>query len=220
VTVTGTAGATPAAVALTVSPQALNCGTDFSYVAPVASLTDRGLKPGSDVTVTDTVPDLPSTKGAVVCYQPIEASPPPPAFLKKCLHGAHLVAPCYQSISEVSGSVVITLELPTGDPRFHVGAETPSVASVSPTLAKPGKKLTIKGENLSEVTGVTIGRVPAQITATAPTKVTVNVPAGSEGGVVVVSSSAGVAVGPSVTVSAARIRLLSSKPRRYEHRRR
>ncbi|MGA2521317.1 MAG: choice-of-anchor Q domain-containing protein [Acidimicrobiales bacterium] len=219
VEVTATAGTTTAAVVITVAPAVLNCGSGSTSVAPVSTLTDSHLPTGSDLTVVDTVAHLPSVKGVAICYQPITVPPTAPGFLRKC-HGAHFVAPCYKSLAEVGGSVVATLEVPSGDPRFHVGAATPSVTSYSPASAKPGHKLTIKGENLSEITGVTIDKVPAIITKTAPTSVTVTVPAGAKSGVVVVSSAAGVAVGPPVTVSAARIRLLISKPRRYEHRRR
>ena len=94
------------------------------------------------------------------------------------------------------------------------------MTSVSPASAKPGKPLTIKGENLSEVTDVTIGGVPARITKTAPTSVKVTVPAGAQGGVVVVSSLAGVARGPSVTVAATRSLRHSPSLKQHKHRRR
>jgi len=139
-------------------------------------------------------------------------------FLAKC-HGSHFVGACYKSVAETAGSVVAKLELPAGDPRYHVGGETPDVTSISPASPRPGKKLTIKGENLSEVTGVTIGGIPATITKAAPTHVSVIVPQGTTGGVVVVSSSAGVVSGPSVTVSGARVPPYSSKLTRGEHRR-
>jgi hypothetical protein len=218
VEVTATAGTTTAAVVITVAPEALNCGSRFNSVGSVTTLTDGNIKTGSDLTVIDTVADLPSKTGVAVCYQPVTVPPTPPGFLAKC-HGAHFVAPCYKSLTEMGGSVVATLEVPAGDPRFHIGSETPSVTSVSPASAKPGKPLTIKGENLSEVTGVTIGGVPARITKTAPTSVKVTVPAGAKAGVVVVSSLAGVARGPSVTISATRTPH-SSKLTRGKHRRR
>jgi hypothetical protein len=50
------------------------------------------------------------------------------------------------------------------------------VTSVSPTSPRPGEKLTIKGVSLSEVIGVTIGGVSAQITKTAPTSVKIIAP--------------------------------------------
>jgi hypothetical protein len=203
VEVTATAGTTAAAVVITVAPAALDCGPRFKSVAPVATLTDGNTKTGSNLTVIDTVADLPSVKGVAVCYQPVTVPVTMPAFLAKC-HKAHIVAPCYNSLTETGGSVVASLEVPGGDPRFHVGSDTPSVISVSPASPKPGKPLTIKGENLSEVTGVTIGGVAAHITKAAPTSVKVTVPAAAKGGIVVVSSSAGVALGPSVTVAATR----------------
>jgi hypothetical protein len=64
------------------------------------------------------------------------------------------------------------------------------VTSVSPTSVKAGKKLTVKGENLSEVTLVTIGGVPATILKAAPTSVKVVAPNGAHGAVLV-SSLAG-----------------------------
>ncbi len=199
-----------ASITLVVATAILSCA-NFSYQAPVATLTDSGLA-GTSVTLTDTVKGLPSKKGVVICYQSVGDSDQTPVFLAKC-HGSHFVPPCYKSISEVAGSVVAKLELPLGDPRFHIGGETPSVTSYSPRSAKAGKKLTIKGTNLSEITGVTIGGVPAHINATAPTKVSVTVPAGAKGGVVAVSSLAGVVSGPSVTVSGAQIPVHASKLR-------
>ncbi len=206
-----------ASIKLVVVPAVLSCA-NFSYQAPVATLTDSGLA-GTSVTLTDTVKGLPSKKGVVICYQSVGDSDQTPVFLAKC-HGSHFVPPCYKSISEVAGSVVAKLELPLGDPRFHIGGETPSVSGVSPASAKAGKKLTIKGTNLSEITGVTIGGVPAHINSTAPTKVSVTVPAGAKGGVVAVSSLAGVVSGPSVTVSGAQIAVHASNLRRNQHRRR
>jgi len=192
---------TTANIVVVVATGVLSC-TNFAYAAPVASLTDSGLQTDSDVVVTDTVNGLPSKKGVVVCYQPSGPSPPAPAFLVKC-HGSKFVGACSKSIKEVGGSVVAVLELPTGDPRYHVGGETPLITSFHPTAPRTGKKLTIKGENLSEVTGVTIGGVPASITKTAPTHVSVIVPPGTTGGIVAVSSLAGVVTSLNpVTVSA------------------
>jgi hypothetical protein len=200
VEVTGTKPAsTTATIVVVVADGVLPC-SNFSYSAPVASLTDSGLQTESDVVVTDTVSGLPSKKGVVVCYEPSGPSPEA-AFLSKC-HGSKFVGACYKSFKEDAGSVVAVLELPTGDPRYHVGGETPEITSLHPTVARPGKKLTIKGEYLSEVTGVTIGGVPATITKTATTHVSVIVPQGTTGGVVAVSSLAGVVTSAgTVTVS-------------------
>jgi hypothetical protein len=180
---------TTATITLTVGLETLSCN-NFAYPGQVATLTDSGLKTGTTVEVTDTVHGLPSKKGVLVCYQPVGPSPPLPVFLAKC-HGKGS-APCYKSIKEEDGSVVVTLLLPAGDPRFHVGGSIPAVTGITPASAAPGKKLTISGVNLSEVTSVTIGRVAARVTKTAPTKVTVVVPAGAHG-VVTVTSLAGVA---------------------------
>jgi len=188
VTVTGSKlVTTTASISLSVATEVLSC-PGFGYAAPVATLTDIGLKSGTAVLVTDTVKGLPSQKGVVICYQPVGSSSTP-TILKKC-HGKKPVA-CYKSFTEVGGNVVAKLQVPAGDPRFHVGAAEPLVTGVKPTSAAPGKKLTIKGVNLSEVTHVTIGGVSARIIKTAPTKVTVTVPPGARSGVVRVTSLAG-----------------------------
>lgn len=148
------------------------------------------------MTVIDKVAGLPSKKGVVICYQPTGSSPPAPEFLIKC-HGSGS-APCYTSIKEVDGSVLAELVLPVGDPRFHVGGESPHIIGFSPASALAGKKLTIKGSNLSEVTKVTIGGLSAPIKKAAPTKVTVTVPVGMHGGIVSVISSAGVSASTAV----------------------
>ena len=190
VTVVGTK---PSPVSATISVQVdtstLLC-TNFSYSAPVVTLTDAGLQDGTSVSVTDTVAGLPSKKGVLICYQPVGNSPPPAVLLGKC-HGKKFTGPCTKSLTENAGAVVAQLLVPTGDPRFHIGAGTPVVSSFSPASPKPGKKLTIKGSNLSEVTGVTIGGVVAHIVKTAPTKVSVIAPAQAHGAIVV-SSLAGV----------------------------
>ena len=218
VAVTGTKiSSSTATITVAVATQVLSCA-NFSYAAQVTTLTDSGLV-GTSVSVIDTVKGLPSKKGIVICYQPVDSSPPPPVFLAQC-HGSHFVPPCLKSVKEVAGSVVAVLELPPGDPRFHIGGETPLVTSIKPTSAAPGKKLTIKGVNLSEVTGVTIGGVAAHITKTAPTKVKVIVPAGAQSGTIRVSSLAGVSTAAArLTVSAALLPQGASKPRRSEHRR-
>ncbi len=195
VDVTGTKlSTTSATITVSLTTQVLSC-PNFDYAAQVATLTDAGLT-GKTVVVTDIVQGLPSKKGVVICYQPVEASPPPPAFLAKC-HGSQFVPPCYKNLKEVGGevgSVVATLELPPGDPRFHVGGETPAVTGIKPSSVAPGKKLTVEGANLSEVTGVTVGGVAARIIKTAPTKVKIIVPAGARSGVIAVTSLAGVSI--------------------------
>jgi hypothetical protein len=162
----------------------------------VATLTDTGLETGSGVEVIDTVPGLPSKQGIVICYQPVGPSPPAPQFLGKC-HG-HGPGPCYKSIKERNRSVVATLVVPAGDPRFHVGGEVPVIDGLSPAAAAPGKKVTIEGLNLSEVTAVTVDGVSAHITKAKTTKVTIKVPIGAQSGVVHVTSAAGGATSQTV----------------------
>ena len=198
VVVTGTKGNVAQAQAtVTVASQTLAC-PQFSYFAPVATLTDSGY--GSIITVTDKVADLPSKKGVLVCYQPVGAGAPAPELLGKC-HGKN-AAPCYKSIKEQGGDALVTLHLPPGDPRFHIGGAVPVVTSFKPSPAVPGKKLKISGANLSEVTGVTIGQVRASIEKLSPTHVTVFVPSNARSGVVVVTSGAGaVSSGRALSVS-------------------
>ncbi len=186
VAVTGTklSNAT-ASILVSVATEVPGC-PNFGYPAPVTTVEDTGLQ---SVTVTDTVGNLPSNKGVLICYQPVEPSPPLPRFLTKC-HGKSSTAACFKSVTEEAGSVVVKLVLPAGDPRFHIGGVAPAVTSVSPTAPKAGKKLTIKGANLSEVTAVTVGGVNATILKRAPTSVKVDAPAGAHG-VVVVTSVAG-----------------------------
>jgi hypothetical protein len=218
VVVSGTkAASSSASITLVVAPAVLSC-QNFSYLAPVATLTDSGLKTGTDVVVTDTVKGLPSKKGVVICYQSVGDSAQTPTFLAKC-HGSRFVGACSKSLTEMDGNVVAKLELPVGDPRFHIGAETPAVTSISPTTAAPGKKLSIKGLNLSEVTGVAIGGVPARIIKTAPTKVTVTVPAGAKSGTIRVTSLAGSSTSVAqLTVTGPRSAVHASKHKGDKHR--
>jgi hypothetical protein len=190
---------TTATITLSVDTEVLSCA-NFNYLAPVATLNDSGLENGTDVLVTDTVAGLPSKKGILICYQPSGPSPPPPVFLKKC-HGHKPAAPCYKSISEVGGSVAVKLVLPAGDPRFHIGGAVPVVTSVKPTALVAGKKVTIKGSNLSEVTKVTIGGVAARILKASPGSVHVIAPAGAHGAILVSSLAGAARSAAVVTVS-------------------
>jgi len=179
---------TTATITVSVSTLVLSC-PNFSYAAPVATLVDSGLTTGSTVDVSDKVSGLPNRKGVLICYQPGGTSPPTPFFLKKC-HVKKLKAPCYRSVVESGGSVVVSLVLPAGDPRYHVGGALPAISSVSPVSVAAGKDFTVHGANLSEVTAVTIGGVKARIVKTTPTKVVAVAPAHAHGPVVV-SSLAG-----------------------------
>ena len=174
-----------------VSSEILACA-HMDYRAEVATLTDSGLESGSTISVTDTVKGLPSVTGVQVCYQPVGGSPPPPKTLPHCKHNGPK-EPCLQSETESKGSVVAKVLLLPGDPRFHVGPEPSVVTSFSPASAAPGKKVTIKGTNLANVTGVTIGQKAAKIDTRAATKLTVTVPTGAQSGAIVVTSQAGVA---------------------------
>lgn len=190
----------PASITVQVDTLTLPC-TNFSYSAPVVTLTDNGLQSMSNVTVTDIVPGLPSKKGVVICYEPGEGSPASAVILGKC-HGKKFTGnACISSVEEDAGSVVATVEVPTGDPRFHLGGETPVVTGFSPASPKPGKKLTVKGLNLSEVTSVTIGGVAVRVVKTAPTKVSVIAPAQAHGAIVVFSQAGSAASVGVVTVT-------------------
>ena len=190
----------PASASITVQEETatLSC-TNFSYSAPIIDLTDTGLQSGTAVNIVDTVAGLPSKKGVEICYQPEGNSPPPPVLLGKC-HGKTFTGACTKSVKEKAGDVVATLEVPAGDPRFHIGGDTPEVTSFSPAAPKAGKKLTIKGLNLSEVTKVTIGGVNAPVIKTAPTSVKVTAPAQAHGAIVVTSLAGVTASAVHVTV--------------------
>jgi hypothetical protein len=195
---------TKATITVSVTTLVLACNK-FAYSAPVTTVQDTGL---TSVTVTDTIAGLPSAKGVVICFQPLGAPPHAPSFLGKC-HGKKAAGPCYKSLTEVpgnteaTGSIVAKLVLPGEDPRFHIGGEAAEVTSVSPTSVKAGKKLTIKGLNLSEVTLVTIGGVAAKILKTAPTSVKVVAPAGAHGAVSVSSLAGQASSATVVTVTSA-----------------
>jgi hypothetical protein len=191
VMVTGTRTTGTATISLSVSPETLAC-TAFSYRAPVLTLTDSGLAPGSNVSVTDTVKSLPSVTGIHVCYQKVGASPPPPVLLGKCARTP--VAPCLKSLTEVRGSVKAVVLVPAGDPRVHVGVSPPSITSFTPTSGPPGKAVVITGRNLSAVTAVTFGNASAKILSRSLTTLKVTVPTGAASGAIRVSSLAGVAV--------------------------
>jgi IPT/TIG domain len=178
------ASSTSASIVVQVATSTLSC-PNFGYLAPVVTLTDTGLENGTAVNVSDTVAGLPSKKGVLICYQPVESSPLP-VLLGKC-HGRKFSGACVKSVKEEAGSVVAQLLVPAGDPRFHIGGASPEVTSFSPASPRPGKKLTIKGANLSEVTGVTIGGVSARVVKTAPTKVSVITPTQAHGAIVVTS---------------------------------
>ena len=190
---------TTASITVSVTTAVLSC-PNFGTPAAVTTLTDTGLEPGSLVVVSDTVLNLPSKKGVLICYQPVGPSPPAPTFLAKCQGKKSSIA-CIKSVKEESGSVVAQLLVPAGDPRFHVGSLAPVVTSVSPTSPKPGKKFTVKGLNLSEVTAVTVGGVTARIIKTAPTKVSAIAPAGAQGVVHVTSLAGGATSAVVVSVS-------------------
>jgi hypothetical protein len=100
-------------------------------------------------------------------------------------------------VTNCSGSASTPGSLPYEAANAGPG-DTVTFALAPACSTKPGKKLTIKGADLSQVTGVTIGGVTARILKTAPTKVSVTVPAGARSGVVRVTSSAGVSTSSAV----------------------
>ncbi len=187
-----------ASISVYVNTQLLSCH-NFAYSAPVLTLDDTGLKVGSAVSVSDKVAGLPSTKGVLICYEPVGTSSPVPTLLRKC-HGKTFKGACVKSETEDAGSVVANLLVPAGDPRFHVGGGLPAVASVSTAAPKAGKKITIKGSNLSEVTTVTIGGVVARILKAAPTSVKVIAPANAHGAIAVTSVAGTITTHLTVTV--------------------
>jgi hypothetical protein len=73
--------------------------------------------------------------------------------------------------------VTATFLSPSTDPRFWTGEPTAVLKKFTPTRGRPGKRVTIKGKDLSGVVSVTIGgaTVPS-IEEETSTKLVVTVP--------------------------------------------
>ena len=172
----------------------LDCGTKYDYPTTVSTLLESNFTSTSGLAVQVTQANETTTKGVKVCYQPAIPSPPPPALLKKC--SGHVPAPCYVSISESSGSVMTSLKVPAGDPRFWVGSGALGLKSFSPTSGPTGTTMTVKGKALGAVTGVTFGGTQAVGTnlriSPSGSSLTVTVPPNALSGAVEIVGDGGV----------------------------
>jgi IPT/TIG domain len=192
VTVTGSSSSLTSNVSLVVNTDTLTCGGVYNYATPVATLSSTHFAVGATVTATETVANEPTKKGVKVCYAASSIATSG-SFLSKC-HGISPVAPCTKSLVEDDGSVVVTLLVPATDPRFWSGNGTLDLTSFSPTHGAPGKKITVKGKDLSQVTAVVIGGAQAKILSESSTKVSVDVPQGAVTGDITVTADSGDAV--------------------------
>jgi IPT/TIG domain len=181
---------------LSVNAGTLPCPGAYNYQAAVSTLSSTNFVADATATVTETVGDLPSTKGVKVCYAPLIA--PTGTFLSKC--HTHVVAPCIQSLKELYGhaGVVATLVVSATDPRFWTGNGSIDATGFSPSHGAPGSTITIKGTNLSGVVGVSIGGSSAHIAKTSAKKLSVTVPSSAQTGLVTVTAASGSVTSPTV----------------------
>ena len=191
VTVTGSSSSPSSNVSLVVNTDTLTCGGTYNYSTPVTTVSSTNFAVGATVTATETVGNEPTKKGVKVCYA-ASSMATSGSFLSKC--HATPVAPCTKSLVEDDGSVVVTLLVPATDPRFWSGNGTCGLTSFSPTHGTPGKKITIKGKDLAQVTAVVIGGAQARILSESAKKVTVDVPQGAVTGDITVTADSGDAV--------------------------
>jgi hypothetical protein len=171
VTASGSSGNASGTLSLVVNTGELSCGAPYDYEAPITTLSTTDFNTGENVTVVDTVGDVPSTTGVKVCYA--AGSAPHGTFLVAC-NASDTNAPCLESLVESDDSVTATFLSPAQDPRFWTGGEPLSVKKFTPAKGLPGAKLTIKGKNLSEVQSVVIGGLQATIKSVTSTKVVVS----------------------------------------------
>jgi hypothetical protein len=72
----------------------------------------------------------------------------------------------------------------------------PAVTTVSPASGAPGKKVTIKGTNLSGASVSFTAGVGATVISDSATRITVDVPSGATSGPITVTTAGGSATGP------------------------
>jgi hypothetical protein len=181
-----------AQVSLVVNTDTLTCSGTYDYATPVTTVSSTGFEPGATVTATVTVGQEPSKKGVKVCYG-ASSEATTGTFLRHCAsHGPR--PPCIESLVDHDGTVVATLLVPAVDPRFWAGTGADNLTSFSPTQGAPGRKVTIKGKELTQVTAVVIGGAQARILSRSASKVVVAVPQGAVTGDISVTSNAGVVV--------------------------
>lgn len=189
VTATTSSGTAGAQISLVVNTDTLTCAGSYDYATAVSTLAPTGFNTGATLTVTETVGHEPSTKGVKVCYGATTTATSG-SFLRPCAKHRP-VAPCIGSLKEQTGSVVATLDVPASDPRFWTGSGPAGLTSFSPTHGAPGKKLTIKGKNLTQITAVVVGGAQARILSQSSSKVEVAVPQGASTGLITVTADSG-----------------------------
>ncbi len=179
-------------VSLVVNTDTVACSGTYNYATAVSTHSATGFAGGASVTVTETVANEPSKKRVKVCYEATGATMG--SFLRPCR--VHNPPPCLSSLVEEHGSVVTTFQIPATDPRFWAGTGADDLTSFSPTSGAPGRKVTIKGKGLTQVSAVVIGGAQARIRilSKSASRVTVAVPQGAITGLISVTADSGVVV--------------------------
>jgi hypothetical protein len=146
-------GSTTGTLTLSVSPGQLDCVANYQQRHQITTLTESStFSSATPIQTKETITGLATTKGVKVCYQPGGASPPAPKYLPSCKKHP---APCVKSTQVTSpSSVVATLEVPPGDPRYWVDTGILGLSTFTPLSAAPGATVTIKGSNLKQVVSV------------------------------------------------------------------
>jgi hypothetical protein len=190
--VAGSSSSPSSNVNLVVNTDTLTCSGTYDYATPVTTLSSTGFGTGATVTATVTVGQEPSKKGVKVCYG-ASSEATSGTFLRNCSHHAPH-APCITSLVDTDDTVTATLLVPATDPRFWTGTGALDLTSFAPTQGGPGKKVTIKGKDLTQVTAVVIGGAEARILSRSASKVVVTVPQGAVTGSISVTADSGVVV--------------------------
>ncbi len=193
ITVTGASTSPTAKVKLVTNTQSptntLNCGSSYSYAAPITTLTPTGFATNATVTVSQTLGNQPTTAGVKVCFLAKGAATP--SFLTAC--HTPKVAPCLLSlVKQPYNHVKATFLAPAKDPKWRVGGAYVVFHSFSPTTGtRLVTSVSITGTNLTPVTAVTIGGAVAKITSVTATKIVVTVPQNARTGLITLSGSTG-----------------------------
>jgi subtilase family serine protease len=99
------------------------------------------------------------------------------------------------------GPVELTVTGPSGTSLGTPFDFGPAVTAVSPSSGPPGKKVTIKGTNLTGATVSFSSGVTASVISESATKITVDVPSGASSGPISVTTSGGSATSPAFDVT-------------------
>jgi hypothetical protein len=196
VSVAAPGGSPFASTSLTVNTDTLSCGAskthNYDYPAAVSTLSATAFPPKTDLTVTETVGNEPTTKGVAVCFG-VGSDPASGTLLHACTKTKK--APCLESLTEASGSVIATFLSPATDPRFWTGEAAPDLKTISPTKGAPGSTVTITGKSLTGILAVVIGGATATISSqSTATKLIVTVPQKAVSGLITLTTGSGEAV--------------------------